>query len=250
MPSNNSNKPIALVTGGNRGIGLTLCRTLAQDHGFHVLLGSRNPEAASSAATALQSDGLSVEPLTIDLASDPSIYAAASAVASTHGHIDVLINNAGIILDAGSRAPLQDMRKMYQETFDTNVFGNAVVTEAFLPLLEKARFTPPRIVFVSSALGSVEERLVPENRHAIFQCDAYRASKSALSMVCATYAMRFREQGWKVNAACPGSVKTRMTRFAGMKTVEEAMGNLVRLCKLGLDGETGTFSDDDGPVAW
>lgn len=240
--------PIALITGANRGIGFTLARTLARDHGFHILLGSRTTSSGAEAVAMLQSEGFSVEGIPIDLTSDASIIVAANTVAQKYGKLDLLVNNAGILLDFRAAPPLTDLRRTYQDTFNTNIFGTAVVTESFLPLLSTS--SNPRIVFVSSTMGSITERLNPHSQYGEFETRVYCASKAALNMLCATTARQPKLQGWKINACCPGGVNTNLTEYEGKKTTEEAMPNLVRLCTLGVEGETGTFTDDQGVVGW
>ncbi|KAF2714080.1 carbonyl reductase [Pleomassaria siparia CBS 279.74] len=240
-------KEIALVTGANRGIGFELARTLARDHSFHVLLGARNSTSGASSVATLQGEGLSVELLVLDLSSDGSIISAAKKVEEKYGRLDVLVNNAGIYLGV-TMPPVSSLRSLFHTTFDTNLFGSTIVTEAFVPLLCKAPL--PRIIFVSSALGSITHRVDPSGAWKDSPAFSYRCTKAALNMVCASYAKKYREKGWKVNSACPGSVKTEMTYMRGVIEKEEAMPNLVRLCTLGEDGETGTFSDANGAVPW
>ncbi|KAF2793349.1 carbonyl reductase [Melanomma pulvis-pyrius CBS 109.77] len=239
---------IALVTGANRGIGFELSRTLARDHSFHVLLGSRNASSGAEAVSTLQAEGLSVELVVLDLGSNTSIFAAAKEVEQKYGRLDVLVNNAGIYIDKWVPESGGNVRATFQETFNTNVFGSASVTEAFVPLLTKSSL--PRIVFISSILGSITNQVDPEGGWIHFSGVTYRCSKAAINMLCATYAMRFRDQGWKINTCCPGSVKTDINMHLGVMTTEEAMPNIVRLCTLGKDGETGTFSDANGALPW
>ncbi|KAJ4356835.1 uncharacterized protein N0V89_004872 [Didymosphaeria variabile] len=248
MATTHSPRPIALITGANRGIGLELARTLARDHNFHVILGSRTLSSGASAVSQLQSEGLSVEGIPIDLSSDKSIISASQALSRTHDRLDVLVNNAGIYEALSGFPELGDLREKYHSTFETNVFGSAVVTEAFLPLLEKAPV--PRIVFVSSVLGSISDRLNPEAKFAAWEGYVYCASKAALNMVAATYVKRFGAKGWKINVACPGSVSTGLNGYQGAKSTVEAVPNLVRLCLLGEEGWTGTFTDEEGGIGW
>jgi NAD(P)-dependent dehydrogenase (short-subunit alcohol dehydrogenase family) len=247
MATNANAKQIVLITGANRGIGFTLARTLARDHSFHVFLGARNPDFGAKAASTLTSEGLSVEPVTLDLSSDESISRAANAVKEKHGHIDVLVNNAGVILDhsPGPRRPL------FHQTFDSNVFGAYEVTEAFIPLLE-ASPNVPRIVFVSSILGSISDRLDSNSVYSAVDSILYRSSKTALNMVAMHYARKLRDSDkkWKINVVCPGYVATDINGGKGKLTTEEAMPNLVRLCTLGVDGPTETYTDPYGELEW
>ncbi|KAF2661497.1 carbonyl reductase [Lophiostoma macrostomum CBS 122681] len=240
-----SPKQIVLITGANRGIGFSIARFLARDHSFHVLLGSRDAQRGSTAAETLRSEGLSVEPLTIDITDDSSIAAAATSVSEKHGHIDVLVNNAGVLKDFEI---VDDIRLRFSETFNINVFGGVSVLEAFLPLLSKA--TVPRVVFITSKLGSITDRSDPKSEYEHVPCAAYRASKTAVNMVVAHYSSVYRDKGWKINTVCPGSVKTEINNWTGKLTVEEAMPVIVKACTLGADGDTGTFNDPFGPVDW
>ena len=243
-------KEIVLITGANRGIGFSLARTLARDHSFHVLLGSRDSQRGISAAESLQAEGLSVEALTIDVTDDSSIARAATEVKEKHGHIDVLVNNAGVMKDGEFK---DDIRRTLQETFNTNVFGSASVTSEFIPLLSLSRSPlgrPPRIVFITSRLGSIAGRSDPGDEWAHVPAIGYRTSKAALNMVMAYYANEYREKGWKVSSVCPGSVATEINNWNGKVTMEEAMLVIVKSCTLGSEGGTGTFSDPFGKVAW
>jgi NAD(P)-dependent dehydrogenase (short-subunit alcohol dehydrogenase family) len=236
---------IALITGANRGLGFELARALARDYGFHVLLGSRSAEAGDAAAKKLQGEGLSVESIAISLTDDNLITAAAEEVKNKYGRLDILVNNAAISIDIKHPGP---QRELFKETFDTNVYGHAAVTDAFIPLLEKS--TLPRLVFLSSKLGSIADRLDEKSVYDPVGVFVYRTSKAALNMVAAQYARKYREKGWKVNVVCPGWVKTDMNDGNGAITTEEAMPNIVRLCTLGADGESGTWTDPYGPVPW
>lgn len=243
-------QPIALITGANRGIGFTLAQTLSQHHGFRVLLGARNSKSGAKAVSKLRSHGLTVDLVELDLSSDSSIIKAAAYVKERYGHIDVLVNNAGFTLEAEWTGKAEDLRRIFSGTFDTNVFGAAAATEAFVPLLRESAHKPPRILFLSSTLGSISNRVNKNSMYDAQEFPVYRASKAALNMVAASYARKFLQEGWKVNIACPGYVKTESNNGAGLITEEEAMPNLVRLCMLGDEGETGTFSSPDGNVLW
>ncbi|KAF2732796.1 putative carbonyl reductase [Polyplosphaeria fusca] len=248
-----SNKTIALVTGANRGIGLELARTLARDHGFHVLLGSRSQQSGVSAVKTLKDEGLSVEGITVDLGSDDTIIAAAKEVEQKYGKLDVLVNNAAINLDHTWSGKPDDVRRVYKELYETNLFGTVTVTEAFLPLLGKAKI--PRVVFLTSTLGSLTERADPKSAFDSVPGPAYRTSKAAVNMLTLHYAWQFRDdktegKKWKVNMVCPGFVKTDMNDNTGTLSTAESMPNIVRLCTLGEDGPSGTYTGFTGPVDW
>ncbi|KAF1977552.1 NAD(P)-binding protein [Bimuria novae-zelandiae CBS 107.79] len=172
---------------------------------------SRTLASGAEAVGQLKEKGLSVEGIAIDLTSDDSISAAAQTLSKKHERIDVLVNNAGICRDLSKQPDLISLRKVYKETSNTNVFGTAVLTEHLVPLLSKSE--SPRIVFLLSVLGSISDRMKPDSQYAGLEVYVYSTSKTALNMVAATYVKRFREQGWKVNAACPGSVSTGMNGF-------------------------------------
>lgn len=247
-------KQIALITGANRGIGFTLARTLARDHSFHVLVGSRNPESGAKAVSTLVSEGLSAEHITIDISSDESIASAANTVQEKHGHIDVLVNNAGIIMENDPSNSATPRRTLFHDTYDTNVFGAYEVTVAFLPLLEASPTNVPRLVFLSSKLGSITDRTISTSEYDPVNSILYRSSKAALNMVAMHFARRLgdSESGkkWKVNVVCPGYVATDINGHKGNLTTEEAMPNIVRVCTLGADGPTGTYTDPYGALQW
>jgi NAD(P)-dependent dehydrogenase (short-subunit alcohol dehydrogenase family) len=235
---------IVLITGANQGIGFEIAKKLAKEHpGYHVLMGSRNPERGLEAAAKLQAENLSVEAITIDVCSDSSITAAAKLVEEKFGRLDVLINNAGIGIDDQHRSGQKGLRDVMLETYNTNVFGAMVTLETFAPLLEKSPV--PRVVFMSSNLGSFGWNISDGLMH-----PAYRSSKTTLNMLCLTYAQIYRGKGWKINACCPGYVATHLNSFAGMGTAESGAINAVRLATLGVNGETGTYSNKEGRIPW
>ncbi|KAJ6620367.1 putative carbonyl reductase [Mycena sp. CBHHK59/15] len=224
MTSIPASTKIALITGANKGIGFAIAKQLATEHkGYHILMGSRDPERGREAAAALQKEGLSVEALEIDVSDDNSIAAAAQSVATKFGRLD--------------------------KTFAVNVFGAAATTEAFVPLLEKS--AAARLVFVSSDLGSLTFRANPEGRHNFVNGPAYRCSKAAMNMLALGYAHQFLgKPGWKVNIHNPGYTATDLNGNMGAGTVEDGAKNAVRLATLGEDGETATYSEREGPLPW
>jgi NAD(P)-dependent dehydrogenase (short-subunit alcohol dehydrogenase family) len=180
--------------------------------------------------------------LVSSVTSDESIATAAQQVTSKFGRLDVLINNAGIAPNEENLSS-SALRTTYQYIFAVNTFGAALTTEAFIPLLSAS--TAPRIVFMSSDLASLANRW--GNPVAL---PIYRSSKAALNMLMLHYALKYKDQGWKINANCPGYCATNLNAYAGYNTPESGALNAVRLATLGDDGETGTYSNKEGVIAW
>ncbi len=247
------NKPVALVTGANKGIGLQIAKDLAA-HGFTVLVGSRNLEYGETAAKTVGADARGLQ---LDVTDQASITAAAERIRNELGHLDVLVNNAGISHAGKPGRPLPEMAKSglmsvvsldeVRKVWETNVFGVIAVTQAMLPLLREA--PAARIVNISSIGGSPTWNSDPTNPHrAMF--GTYSSSKTALNAITLAFASDLESAGIKVNAACPGFTSTDLNNFAGTRTVEQAAWEPVRLALLGPDGPTGTFSDENGPIPW
>ncbi|MEU7767493.1 SDR family oxidoreductase [Nocardia sp. NPDC049190] len=233
----------ALVTGANKGLGRETVRRLA-GLGWRVFLGSRDPDRGAAAAAELVRTGLDVEFVQLDVTSDASIAAAVDAIRQRTPRLDVLVNNAGI---GGTRAMPQEVSAAdFRAVFETNVFGPVQVTNAFLPLLcDAAR---PRIVMVSSGIGSLARTSDPGRLESTLLGLPYPASKTALNMITSQYSRAL--PGMKVNAADPGYTATDLNGHAGVQTVTEGTDAIVRLATLGPDGPTGGFFDRTGPVAW
>jgi NAD(P)-dependent dehydrogenase (short-subunit alcohol dehydrogenase family) len=246
-------KPVALVTGANKGIGHQIAKDLAA-HGFTVLVGSRNLERGETAAKSVGADARAVQ---LEVTDQASIAAAAERIRNELGRLDVLVNNAGITNAGKSGRPLQEMAKSgllsvvsldeVRKVWETNVFGVIAVTQAMLPLLREA--PAARIVNISSGGGSLAWNLDPTNPHR-FMFGNYSASKSALNAITVALALNLESEGIKVNAADPGFTSTDLNNFAGTRTVEQAAREPVRLALLDANGPTGTFSNEDGPVPW
>jgi NAD(P)-dependent dehydrogenase (short-subunit alcohol dehydrogenase family) len=227
----------ALVTGGNRGIGIEVCRQLAA-RGFVVLLTARDAAKARSAAERLAEVG-TVEPLAMDVADGPSIQRAAAEVASRHGYLHVLVNNAGINYDTWETVENADINGTVMETITTNLLGAWRVCQAFLPLLRKTR--AGRIVNVSSESGSLAEMGAGP--------PAYQVTKAALNALTRTLAGELREAGILVNAVCPGWVATDMGGSGG-RPVAQGAASVVWAATLPDNGPTGGFFRDGKPLPW
>jgi NAD(P)-dependent dehydrogenase (short-subunit alcohol dehydrogenase family) len=233
----------ALITGANKGLGFETARQLTAD-GWTVFLGARDPERGRTAAEKLAGEGGDARFVPLDVTDDASVAAAVEAVAGQTDHLDVLVNNAGII---GSHAgALETGPADFLACFGVNLLGPVRVTRAFLPLLRGAEL--PRIVMVSSGMGSLAVTTDPERLESGIVSLVYPSSKSALNMVTTQYAKAL--PGWKVNAVDPGYTATDLNGRSGHKAVAEGARAIVAMARVGADGPTGGFFDDQGPVPW
>ena len=247
----NASPRIALVTGATRGIGLETVRQLAQA-GVHTLLAGRDRERATAAARELQSQGLPVEAVVLDVTDEASIAAAAAEVEARHGRLDILVNNAGVILDDFAKGVSGQLLSTWRETFDTNVFGLVAVTRAFLPLLHRSR--AGRIVNVSSALGSLTLHSDPASFVYDYKVPAYNVSKSAVNAWTVQLAWELKDSPIKVNTIHPGYVRTEMNRVDGEQRgeleVADGARTSVRLALIDEDGPNGGFFYMDEVLPW
>lgn len=239
-------KRTALITGANKGIGFETARQLGQ-RGMTVLVGARDRERGAHAVATLRGEGIDAHLIALDVTDATSIARAASRMERDLGRLDVLVNNAGIILGRPkpSETRLADLRRV----FEVNVFAAVAVTNAMLPLLHRAS-PAARIVMVSSELGGLSNHGDPGWQYAWFNAIAYPASKAALNMVTVQYAKELAAAGIKVNAADPGYTATDLNGNRGTQTVEEGARASVNLALLDDTGPTGGFFDARGPVPW
>ncbi|MCX4154150.1 MULTISPECIES: SDR family oxidoreductase [Paraburkholderia] len=240
-------KPVALVTGANQGIGLQIAKDLA-GHGFTLLVGSRDLERGEAAAREVGPDAHALQ---LDVTDQASIIAAAERVGNEFGRLDVLIQNAAI--SNTKKLPGQSVEEYAKTTrpsnvsiyemravWDTNVFGVLAFYQAMLPLLRK---TPgARIVNVSSGVGSLATNSNPAFPYRSIFGPVYPASKTALNALTVAMAIELEPEGIKVNAVSPGFTRTNLNGYAGTETVEEGAREAVRVALLGPDSPTGTFT--------
>ncbi|MEY2548423.1 MAG: hypothetical protein QOD64_1005 [Verrucomicrobiota bacterium] len=226
----------ALVTGANKGIGFEVARELAR-MGFRVFLGARNAKAGRAAAEKLESEG-EVVFLEIDISNEKSIAGAADELARQSEHLDVLINNAGILLDEDKSA-LTLTPDIFEKTLRTNTLGPWLVAEAFAPLLKKGR--EPRIVNVSSGGGQLEDG-------ADGWAPAYCVSKTALNGVTVQLAAALPK--FAVNSVCPGWVRTDMGGENATRSVAEGAATIVWLATAAPHDLTGKFVKDRKVIPW
>lgn len=236
---------VALVTGGNKGIGVAIVRGLARE-GFTVLLGARSDELGRAAAATIDGD---VRPVVLDVTNQDQIDALVVDVAHEFGRLDVLVNNAGV--NTLTFRPLEHLPKPTEENVDdfenvyeVNVFGVVRMITAFLPLLTQA--DAPRIVNVTSKRGSIGEAGAWVGQPSM----VYSSSKTALNAITVHYAREFAETTLKINGAAPGHVATDFNDFRGTRTPDEGAAVAVRLATLPADGPTGAVFEDDTELAW
>ncbi|WP_327005786.1 SDR family NAD(P)-dependent oxidoreductase [Dactylosporangium sp. NBC_01737] len=230
---------VALVTGANKGIGFQIAKLLGTRHGMKVLIGARDAGRGAEAAAALGDFATAVS---LDV-TDADSVAGLGALE----RLDVLVNNAGVLLERGA-PPSGTPVELLRHTFETNVHGVVAVTNATLPALRRS--DAGRIVNLSSGLGSLAFNTDPSHVYAQNPLLAYNASKSALNAVTVAYANELRGTHIKVNAADPGYCATDMNGHAGPRTPAQGAAAAVRLATLPADGPTGGFFDEDGPVPW
>jgi NAD(P)-dependent dehydrogenase (short-subunit alcohol dehydrogenase family) len=232
----------ALITGANKGLGRETARRLA-NLGWTVHLGARDEERGRAAAADLAEGGADVRFLPLDVTSDASV-AEAVAQLDPLGALDVLINNAGIV---GPRVSPRDTGpEHFLACFGVNLLGPVRVTRAMLPLLDRSE--NPRVVMVSSGMGSMSVTTDPERLESGIVTLVYPSSKAALNMVTTQYAKALPR--FRVNAVDPGYTATDLNEHRGQQTVEEGAEVIVRMAQVSADGPTGGFFSDTGPVPW
>jgi NAD(P)-dependent dehydrogenase (short-subunit alcohol dehydrogenase family) len=227
-----------LVTGGNKGIGLEVCRQLARAK-YRVFLGARSPERGHAAVETLKKEGLAVEFLELDVSDEKSIARAASELGSRITALHALINNAAI-LPTWQGTVLDATAGELRDTFNTNVIGPVLLTQALLPLLEAGR--PARVINVSSLLGSVAQMSDG--------WPGYGISKAALNAATRKFAVALKARGISVNAASPGWVKTDMGTQDAPLSVEQGGRNIARLVIDFPAGTTNKFLQEHGEHPW
>jgi NAD(P)-dependent dehydrogenase (short-subunit alcohol dehydrogenase family) len=230
---------IAVVTGGNKGLGFEICRQLA-DKGVHVVLTARDSAKGEKAAHGLRAKGLNVLFHPLDVTRAEQVQALAQHMADAHGRCDVLVNNAGILIDRRSTSVTHAKAETFRATFETNFYGPLMVTQGLLPLMRRHRYG--RVVNMSSGLGQLED--MGDGT------PAYRASKTALNALTRMFATATSDEGILVNAMCPGWVRTDMGGPNASRGVEKGAETVVWLATLPDNGPTGGFFRDKKPIAW
>jgi NAD(P)-dependent dehydrogenase (short-subunit alcohol dehydrogenase family) len=227
----------ALITGANKGIGHEVARQLAAK-GFHVFVGARNAKAGRKAAEAISKEGGKATFLEIDVADNDSVTAAAHEFSNIDDHLDVLVNNAGIIVD-GDNAILEISDDLFRKTLETNTLGPLRVTRAFASLLQKSK--APRVINVSSGGGQL-------TGGADGWAPGYCISKTALNGVTSQLATALPK--FAVNSVCPGWVRTEMGGANASRSVEEGADTIVWLASEAPQELTGKFLRDRKEIPW
>ena len=229
---------IALVTGGNRGIGLEICRQLGK-LGIRVLLGSRDSAKGAAAAADLIAAKLPVEVRELDVAEDQSILDCMDWIRRDLGRLDILVNNAGIMVEENDAVPEEELR-IVRETMQTNVYGPLLLSRLAIPIMKSRRYG--RIVNLSSGMGSLTEMGAGYI--------AYRMSKAGINVVTRVLAAEAEGMGILVNSADPGWVKTDMGGRGAHRTVYKGAETPVWLATVPEGGPTGGFFRDRKAIPW
>jgi NAD(P)-dependent dehydrogenase (short-subunit alcohol dehydrogenase family) len=227
----------ALITGANKGIGYEVARQLASK-GFHVFVGARNAKAGRKAAEEMGKKCGKATFLEIDVADNDSVKKAAREFSNSEDHLDVLVNNAGVVVD-GDEAILEISDDLFRKTLETNTLGALRVTRAFVPLLRKSK--APRVINVSSGSGQL-------TGGADGWAPAYSISKSALNGVTSQLAAALPK--FAVNSVCPGWVRTDMGGKNANRSVEEGADTIAWLATEAPQELTGKFLRDRKEIAW
>lgn len=252
----------ALITGANKGIGLETAKQLLEA-GFYVYIGSRDLHKGKTAADGLRSKGLTkVEAVQLDVTDADSVKAVRAVIGSKANSLDVLVNNAGIsgvqADEHGNYLPrtwtaVEAGIDTFRSVYETNVFGVARVTQAFLDLLEKA--SQPRIVMVSSTVGSLTLQTNPDwPAYEFGKFAVYGSSKSALNMYSVHLAYELRDTPFKINMVDPGYTATDFTHHHG-GDVKGAARRIVKYALIDRDGPSGKFFSEEtnpatGEIGW
>ncbi len=258
---------LAIVTGANRGIGLEVCRELAQ-RGMRVCLTSRDALRGQQAAERLARQGLAVEARPLDVADPASVAAFGRALVAAGDPVHALVNNAGVSLDGFDA-------RVAEGTLATNTFGAAAVTDVVLPLLARGA----RVVMVSSGMGdlsafgeSLRARFLDpaldragleallrgfveavgrgEHRRLGWPGNAYSVSKAGLNALVRVMAPALRERGVLINAVCPGWVRSDMGGPGAPRSLQQGAAGIVWAATLPADGPTGSIFRDGRPIDW
>jgi len=237
---------IALVTGANRGIGLEISRQLAA-LGLLVLLGIRDPEKGRRTEEELRRRKLDARWRPLDVADPVSVRSATSRILDEFGRIDVLVNNAGILIDP-HRCVLELDPVTLHNTLQTNAVGPLLLSQACIPAMRTRGYG--RVVNVASGMGALGEMADPGSPHGATPAPAYRLSKTLLLGLTILLARAAQRANGLVNAACPGWVRTDMGGEEAPRSAAQGADTPVWLATLPDHGPSGGFFRDREPIPW
>jgi NAD(P)-dependent dehydrogenase (short-subunit alcohol dehydrogenase family) len=230
---------VAVVTGANRGMGFEASRQLAK-MGMQVILTSRDPEKGQKAAEQLHTEGVEVTYCPLDVAHPESIASLNQFVREKFGRLDVLINNAGLMIDSPDISVFDAKVDTLRKTMETNVYGPLQLIQALVPLMKEHDYG--RIVNVSSGMGQLTDMGGGY--------PGYRLSKTSLNALTRIFADELKGTHILINTMCPGWVKTDMGGLGATRTPEQGVDTMVWLATLPNDGPTGAFFRDRKPIPW
>lgn len=247
MLNGKSIKPVAVVTGANRGIGFETARQLAK-RDIRVIVTSRNASRGEAAMEKLLTEGLDVVFQALDVGSESSVADLGALIHSRFGRVDILVNNAGVYLDShgteeagGANASVFNASlETLTTTLKTNLYGPLLLAQELVPLMKQQHYG--RIVNLSSGMGQLSEM---EGKS-----PAYRISKTALNALTRILAAETHGFNILVNSICPGWVRTDMGGPNAERSVEQGAAGVVWAATLPDDGPTGGFFRDNQPIPW
>ncbi|KYG66343.1 short-chain dehydrogenase [Bdellovibrio bacteriovorus] len=235
-------KKIAIVTGANRGLGLATSEALIQ-RGFKVIMAMRSPDKAQKELNVLKMKGADIVPMKLDVSQEKSINDFVETIKKEYGFVDVLINNAGILIDSddgGNASVFKTKASTIQKTFNTNTIGPFLLTQKIFPMMKQEGYG--RIVNVSSGMAQLSESQTASA--------AYRLSKTALNMVTNLFASEVGDADICVNAISPGWVRTDMGGPHADRSVEQGIKGIIWAATLPKGGPNGTFTRDGEKIPW
>ncbi|NMG73588.1 SDR family oxidoreductase [Aromatoleum diolicum] len=233
-------RTISVISGASRGLGRAAAQRLATMEGQLVIATARNPADLAPLSSKLGMSGHVVETHQLDVTDDDSVKALRDWLAERFGRIDVLINNAGILVDRYSTSVLELPLDTLRETLETNLIGTLRVTQALLPLMRASR--AGRVVNLASRMGQLTEMDAG--------APAYRMSKTALNALTRILAVETAGSHIKVNSVCPGWCRTDLGGIEAPRTPEEGVDTVIWLATLPDDGPSGGFFRDREPIPW
>jgi NAD(P)-dependent dehydrogenase (short-subunit alcohol dehydrogenase family) len=242
----NETRRVALITGANKGIGFEIADQLAAKD-LIVLVGARDENKGIEARDKLRAKGGDAHYVNVDVADPVTIQAAMDHIAEKFKRLDVLINNAGILIDPQAHILDLDLNTL-KNTLITNAFGPLLMSQASAPLMKRKNYG--RIVNMASTLGSLTEMVDPDSDYAGVLSPAYRLSKTVLNGLTALLSKELRGTNILVNSACPGWVRTEMGGDQAPISPAQGAETPVWLATLPDDGPTGGFFREKQPIAW